>query len=427
MRAASQRTKLLKLLGYGAAAALLGLAPTVASAGKFKVLHTFCSKAGCDDGANPIAPLVRDLAGNFFGTTENDGKNGHGTAFELVNAGGGKYKFKTIYSFFGTVPGNGGLIVDTAGNLYGTDSQGFYQLAPPSGDRRRWLLTELVTIPDVGGSLTYAGAASGAPWNGSSPLYGVTSSNADSGGSVYQLMPGDGSWHYSELYQFCSQQSCADGSDPNGVLLDQSGVLYGTTFYGCPSGCNADHGAGVAFELAPAGGSWTETVLHTFCSAAGCADGANPTANLVQDAAGNLIGVTADGGGAGKHQGGTLFKIVPNGAQSEETVLYAFCQRKDCKDGAYPLGTPLLDQAGNIFGTTERGGDNEYGLAGAGIAYELSGSTFRVLHSFCSEPNCADGSLPSSGLVGDANGHLYGTASGGGGPYGTGTVYQLTP
>jgi hypothetical protein len=104
MRAANRHTKLLKLLGLGAAAVAV-LAPTAASAGKFKVLHSFRAKVACYDGANPVAPLVRDATGNLFGTTSSGGKGGagEGTAYELQNLGNGKYKFKVIYTSMASV------------------------------------------------------------------------------------------------------------------------------------------------------------------------------------------------------------------------------------------------------------------------------------------------------------------------------------
>jgi hypothetical protein len=438
MRRVNTGSNLIGKLAMGfAAAALLMVAPGQASAAKFKVLHSFCGKANCPDGSGPVAPLVRDAAGNLFGTTTQNGKNQFGAAFELVNEGNGKYNFKTLVAFPTNNPSVGGLIVDTAGNLYGwTRGRSFFKLSYGFGAHHdKWGMTEIslncAQQPCSGTNPTtptYAGAASGAPWDGASPLYGTMGGGgANNGGAVYRIVPSQGSWNYSELYEFCAQQNCADGGTPSGVLLDQSGVLYGTTYYGgCSSSCNIDSGPGVAFQLASSGGSWTETLLHTFCSESGCADGEHPTANLAQDAAGDLIGVTGNGGGAGKHQGGTLFKIIPNGAQSQETVLYDFCQRRDCKDGAGPEGTPLLDQAGNIFGTTLDGGGNEDEVGGAGIAYELSGTTFRVLHSFCSQLNCADGAFPSAGLIADGNGHLDGTAGGGRG-LSEGTVFQLTP
>jgi len=434
MRAANIKAKLLKALGLAVAAALLTLAPAQAGTGaKFKVLYSQCAEANCADGrGGSSGPLVEDAAGNFYGITEQDG-----VAFALKHTDSGKFKYRAILTFPGGAP-PGGMIIDTQGNLYGWAYEGFYKMTYGHGSHHNRWAPEFPTLncsdppcsgTDPRGTLTYAGAASGAPWDGASPLYGVMSrGGANNAGTVYELTPGESGWSYTQLYSFCAQQSCADGSTPvGGVLLDQSGVLYGTTGEGgCSSSCNIDGGAGVAFELSSSGGSWKETVLHTFCSLAQCADGENPTANLAQDAAGNLFGVAGWGGGTGKHTGGALYKIIPNGAQSQQTVLYDFCKLKDCKDGQSPVGAPLLDSAGNIFGVTDEGGGNDEVTNGAGIAYEWTAGNLRVLHRFCSQASCADGAVPFAGLVQNGGGQLYGTAEGGG-AFDEGVVFELTP
>ena len=187
------------------------------------------------------------------------------------------------------------------------------------------------TIP--AGGLTYAGASSGVPYDGVSPLFGVTGGGgANNGGTVFELTNSAGHWAENVLYSFCSQggTDCTDGHVPQGELvIDASGNPYGVTVQG---GGNDPHlnGAGVAFELVPSeGNAWSETTLYRFCSMAHCADGARPLAGLVTDAEGNLYGTTSRGGRrcATEPDGcGTAFKIIPNGAASEETVLYAFCE-----------------------------------------------------------------------------------------------------
>lgn len=434
MRAANTDPKLLKLLGLGAAAALLALAPKAAYAGKFKVLYSQCSEDTCAVGTGgSTGRLVEDAGGNFYGTTPD------GFAFRLKRMDSGKFKYTALLSFNGGAP-SGGMIIDTQGNLYGWAGQFYKMTYRHFAHHNRWDIQfptlNCSTPPCAGtepvGTLTYAGAASGTPWDGASPLYGVMSQGgANSGGTVYQLTPGDSGWTFAVLYNFCSQASCADGKEPAGVLLDQSGVLYGTTGHGgCSSSCNVNGGAGVAFELAPSGGNWTEMVLHTFCSLTNCADGSLPTGNLAQDAAGDLIGVTEFGGGRCKADisgCGVLYGLAPNGAQSHLTVLHAFCALRDCKDGHRPLATPSIDTTGNVIGTTEFGGGHDADRAGlgGGVAYKFA-SSLQVLHSFCSLGGCADGEYPEVGLTEDNTGTLYGT-TGIGGAFDQGAVYQIIP
>src|SRR5271165_6598552 len=100
--------------------------------------------------------------------------------------------------------------------------------------------------------------------------------------------PSGGAAAYTEqvLYDFCSQSNCADGAYPSAsLIMDGAGNLYGTTRSGGNSGCGPN--CGTVFELVPSGSGWTETVLYNFCSQSNCADGANPSANLIMDGAGN--------------------------------------------------------------------------------------------------------------------------------------------
>lgn len=182
----------------------------------------------------------------------------------------------------------------------------------------------------------------------------------------------------------------------------------------------------------------TLQVLYNF---QGRPDGVGPVGNMVFDTSGNLYGVTA-GGGAGccvgpvTAPGGTVFELAPDGT---ETVLYSFCSvgAADCIDGGRPTGALIMDAAGNLYGTTERGGDpNSFGK---GAVFELSyhpdSNTWveTVLHGFCSSPvpvngvlTCPDGDTPVGNLVMDRAGDLYG-ATFFGGKLGFGVLYQLHP
>ncbi len=449
----SWRTLLVRSLV--ATIAALALAGGPALAAKFKVLHSFCEshQRVCGDGSNPSGPLVMEQSGNFFGTAATGGLDS-GAVFELERKPGGGFKFKTIYRFCtqGTCGRNpmGALVIDTQGNLYGTANNLVFELSP-GGKRGLW--TEKVIYQFCSqqnctdgnfpqGGLTYAGASSGTPYDGVSPLYSVTGGGgANNGGTVFELTNNGGQWSENVLYSFCSQggETCTDGQIPRGVIIGPDGTLYGITYQG---GGNDQklQGAGVAFELVPDSGSWSEIVLHYFCSKAKCSDGARPTGNLLLDPVGNLIGATYLGGrscGQAHPDGcGVLFKIIPNGSQSQEAVLYEFCKKADCRDGLSPNGEFALTLGGDLLGTTSFGGGNDIDVngQGGGVVFELSPDsdsyTYKVLHSFCSEAECADGEYPLAPPTLDASGSLVGTTSLGG-EFGNnvvgGTVFQLKP
>ena len=242
--------------------------------------------------------------------------------------------------------------------------------------------------------------------------------------------------HENVLYSFCAQTNCIDGFDPAASLIsDAAGNLYGTTYQGGANNCGFPYnGCGTVFELTPtAGGGWTEEVLHTFSNGA---DGATPEAALIFDAAGNLYGTTQYGGA---HGGGTAFELTPTaGGGWTEQVLYSFCSQTNCTDGAYPPAGLIFDAAGNLYGTTWYGGTNSgpYCPQGCGTVFELTPAaggawTEKVLYSFCSQTNCADGDDPVAGVRFDQAGNLYGTTYQGGSypcePSDCGTVFELTP
>ena len=260
------------------------------------VLHTF---AGGDDGRNPVEGLVRDQAGNLYGTVPIGGAGNSGAVFELSPGSGGQWTWNILYSFTG---GNGGaipystLVLDAAGNLYGTTSQG----------------------------------------------------GATGNGVVYELTPGSGGWTQTVLYAF---NGTDDGSWPSGPLtFDQAGNLYGTT-----TQAGAD-GWGTVFKLTPTSNGWTPSVLHTFT---GDADGSDPEYGVVRDRNGVLYGTTTSGGSG---ENGTVFQLRPNpsampgtsGAWAE-TVLYAF---SGGDDGSGPNEGLVFDPAGNLNGTAEGGSAN---------------------------------------------------------------------
>jgi uncharacterized repeat protein (TIGR03803 family) len=288
-----------------------------------------------------------------------------------------------------------------------------------------WAQTESVLYSFCGqtncadGALPYAGLVFDQKGN----LYGTTFGGGgtfckNGCGVVFQLTP-DGK--ETVLYAFCAQTNCTDGADPEaGLVFDQKGNLYGTTFYG------GAYGEGTVFKLTPQG---KETVLYSFCAQSGCADGKRPYAGVILDQKGNLYGTTVEGGASSSCNGygcGVVFKLTPQG---KETVLYTFCSDHNCTDGAGPYAGLVFDQKGNLYGTTAGGG------AHGGTVFKLTPKGKEtVLHSFCAQINCSDGAFPNAGLVFDQKGDLYGTTTNGGSgkgcPYndgGCGVVFMLAP
>jgi uncharacterized repeat protein (TIGR03803 family) len=211
--------------------------------------------------------------------------------------------------------------------------------------------------------------------------------------------------------------------------MDQHGALFGVTEYG-PLSSNI---GGTVFKLTPpaaSGGLWTETVLYTFCSLSNCVDGGQPRAGLLMDQRGELYGTT-QAGDTQRQQGGTVFKLTPpsvKGGQWTETVLYKFCSINACLDGAAPQANLIMDEQGALFGTTVTGGARNQGTVFKLTPPTVTGSSWTetVLYSFCSVAVCADGAVPVSGLIMDKHGTLFGTTESGG-SIGHGTVFKLTP
>jgi hypothetical protein len=245
-----------------------------------------------------------------------------------------------------------------------------------------------------------------------SPLFGAAFGGGTGhfqAGVVYRLTPpssGQTDWRQSVIYNFCAAADCSDGATPSsGLLLDELGNLYGTT---SQSGAGF-HGGGTVFELSRnADRSWTFTLLHTFCEqTTSCKGGYDPFGQMTLDSTGNLYGLTAGGGTGGK---GTAFRIKLNGASSTLKVLYNFCSEPQCIDGADPGNGMVMDDAGNLFGTTSEGGLN--GML-SGTIFEITGLEHRkhkVLYNFCSLANCADGRLPAADVILNRKGYLVGGA-----------------
>jgi uncharacterized repeat protein (TIGR03803 family) len=249
----------------------------------------------------------------------------------------------------------------------------------------------------------------------SGKLYGTTLSGGTYGrGTVFELSP-DSLGGSTETILHSFSDTDGDGAaPPAGLVLDSSGNLYGATQQG------GAHGYGTVFELSPAsGGVWSIKILHSFNQSAKTRDGWGPLAGLVRDSSGNLYGTTEFGG---EHGAGAVFEVSPQpGGNWSEKVIHSFGTVR--KDGTNPFAGLILDSFGNLFGTTDAGGNQLYGTV-----FELSpnstGWTEKILYNF--SYLSADGYGPYGSLVFDASGNLYGTTFYGG-AHNVGAVFELTP
>jgi uncharacterized repeat protein (TIGR03803 family) len=422
---------------------------------KEKVLYSF--QGGATDGSVPVGGVVFDKQGNLYGVTS-DG----GGVYQLAPPAnkGGDWTESVSYVFKGNSKGDGatpegGLIIDAAGNLYGTTAYGgtgncvllgsvvgcgtVYELSPPKQKGGAWTETILYSFPTSkqgyfpNGNLVFDTAGN---------LYGATTFGGTKGtdcdkfyggqcGVVFKLSPPKtkgGKWTEKVLHNFASG---TDGANPNGgLVLDGKGNVYGTTYiggYDCPH--NSGQGCGTVFELASPTmnvGAWTEAVLHRFKRNA--SDGGNPTAGLRFDGVGNLYGTTLNGGPG---QYGTVFYLKPPSKGTGpwvETVLHSF---NDNQQGAGPEGSLIFDTHGDLYGTTAIPTNR----SAQGNVFRMRPPTpkgkswaFSVIYTFIGNP---DGANPTAALIFDSKGDLYGTTQFGGTGQscegGCGAVYEVSP
>ena len=388
------------------------------------VLHNFTGMP--PDGANPYSGLTIDPAGNLYGTTRSGGA-GYGMVYQLKRTDSG-FLCRPLYSF---TSGNDGALPEARvtigpdGSLYGTTVYGggsppegvgtVFNLKPPPAACKTalcpWRETVLESFNQANGSHPYSEVTFDQAGN----LYGTVASGGQrDDGAVYELAPLNGGWTESTAYSF----SGSDGLDPiASVIFDSMGNLYSTTQLG---GCC---GYGTVFQLVPADGGWTESVLYSF---AGGSDGGFPAAGLIFDPSGNVYGATTLGGTG---SGGTVFKLTPSNGSWTYSLVYSFTGPPHASCG--PQGSLVMDGAGNLYGTTFC--DGAHGL---GSVFKLTpsggGWTYTALYDFTGARN---GGYPYGSVVFDRNGNLYGTASFGGTGSdcnngsldGCGIVWEITP
>ena len=377
----------------GLAVLLAGVATQSAQGQTYSVLYSFGGKHG----KWPLAGLVRDGKSNLYGTTANGGASIFGTVFKLDSTG----KEKVLYSFCpggspcsdGCYPDTG-LVRDKAGNLYGTANCGDYGFGAVFKLDMIGTLTVLYSFTG-GADGNYGDLVRDEAGN----LYGTTEGGgAYSFGTVFKL---NTTGKYTVLYSFAGGQ---DGADPiGGLVLDSKGNLYGTTAAG------GGGTYGTVFKVDTIG---KETVLYRF---KGPPDGSGPNGDLVRDEKGNFFGTTVSGG---DYDNGAIFRLSASGA---ETVLHSFTFGAD---GRNPVAALVRDRAGDFYGTTLNGGISGCNGYGCGVVFKLDTTgAYTVVHRFTGGTG---GASPYANLILDQAGNLYGTTSTGGDRH-AGTVFKLSP
>ena len=349
--------------------------PATAQTATETVLHAFRTYPR---GAQPFATMVRDAAGNLYGTTFAGGPKGMGTLFKLDNTG----HFEVLYSFTGREDGRnpwGGVVLDAAGNLYGTAAGGannagvVYRLSPSGAQTVLYAF-----FGKADGNSPYAGVILDSAGN----LYGTTTvGGANNDGVVFKVDP---SGTETVLHSFAGGQ---DGYLPYaGVIADANGNLYGTTAGG------GNYSGGIIYKLDAAG---QETILYSFSRNSG----SDPLAGVIADAVGNLYGTTQSGGKGG----GVIYELD---AAGHYQVLHYFSD--SASDMASPDAGLARDSEGNLYGTVQSGGAHETGAVfKLGTSGELSIlCSFPKDTAFGTSPQLG---FPSAGVTLDPSGNVFGS------------------
>jgi uncharacterized repeat protein (TIGR03803 family) len=374
---------------------------------------TLCSLPNTGNGIS-ASSITIDNGGNLYGTTEYGGTNGDGIIWELLK---GSSTATVLYSFTDAADGKNpnGITIDAAGNLYGTNYGGgvgtggtLWELANNGGAYSSAVVT-LYAFNSLYSNLIvdYGENPDGIAVDGNGNLYYTSLFGGTGfGGGLWEL--GKRNSSPTMLYSFTggTTGSSAPG-DPQGITIDSSGNIYGTTQFGTTqvSGTGPLDGYGTVWELAK--GSGTLTILYSFTDGAdGGITRAEAFVGITIDSSGNLYG-TAAGGSANVYDG-TLWELASG--SSTLATLYS------SSTGAGPLGI-AVDGSGNYFGTTEFGGAHD-----DGTVWEL-GNGSNALTTLYSFTNIGDGATPS-GIALDGNGNVFGVASTGG-AHGDGTIWEL--
>jgi len=403
------------LIGTLTVLMLLGALAGSASAGT-KIIYSF---GGDADGEYIDSDLVMDSAGNIYGTSVQGGDFGGGTVFELRPSGTG-WVHTVLYSFTGGADGGEpykGVTLDAHGNLYGTAVTGGTGQGCEGGCGVVYKLTRSDTnwtqhvIHNFTGGRDGAGPGSGVTFDQQGALYGMTPTGGAYGlGVIYQMNPDpNGGWKFSVIHAFTGGQDGSNGSAGR-LILDKAGRLYGVATTG---GAN---GKGVAFRLVRGPlGRWLLQTLYAF---KGQPDAGFPYGGLTFDSLGNLYGTTYYDG---QNDLGAVYELAFKDGAWSESVLYSF---EGGSDGSSSIGNLVIDRAGSLYGTTSEGGAG----CSCGIIFKLARGTGgnwteTVVHRFRGTP---DGAFVYNGMVGDAEGNFYG-ATVHGGLFNEGSLYKFKP
>jgi hypothetical protein len=286
----------------------------------FSLLYSFCAKSNCVDGAGPVWGLTYkgqssgkpwNKTSPLFGAVYEGGANGLGAVFELV-PNGANWDYTVIHNDVSGYEPNP-VLVDKDGNLFIANQDGgkydqgvLYKL-----DHDSWKETTLHNFCAMTNCTDGANPYGPMVLDSNGDLFGVALNGGNPGGGLVFERPAGGG--YNVIYNFCSVSGCADGFSPNGLSIDASGTLLGTTING-----GADRYNGVAYALALKSGTWVESVIHDFCVKTSCADGETPLAPLTIDSSGNLFGLTGYGGDSSCSSGcGTTFELKKKAPSGE--------------------------------------------------------------------------------------------------------------
>jgi uncharacterized repeat protein (TIGR03803 family) len=346
------------------------------------ILYNFCSAPNCTDGQFPQGTLIFDKTGNLYGTTERGGANGSGVIFELSPVGA-SWTETVLYSFCsqtdctdGGYPANG-VIMDSAGNFYGTTTfsgvgQGYgfvFELRPSGSGWTEQVISD-ATVYQSGLTMDAAGN-----------IYGVGFGGWPSQANVFELSPnGEGGWNQT-VWIYIAGSSGPYSYVGSNLLLDKAGNIYGVQYQVNKVGVSSV----TVYKLSPGEqGKWTEKNLYTIPVNHGDQYDSLPPIGLILNAAGDIYGASGYGGAisCGRHVGcGTVFEVVaPVGKGSYQgKVLWNF----NGPDGALPSSVPILDSAGNLYGTTSTGGSSYF----YGVVFEVTGLQAATTTTLSSSPN----------------------------------------
>jgi len=400
--ASSQRISRNQLRFLTAGLSILVVLSVSSPAQTYQVIHNFSGT----DGDGPFAGLTLDAAGNLYGTTGYGGSNGCGNIFKLSPHGSSWVlnQFYSLQSGDGCEPA-ARVVFGPNGALYGSTFNSIFSLRPPPSRPTSvlspWMLTTLYTFgyPYTSGEYPTGDLIFDQAGNlyGAAGFGGIQNEECYSGCGTIFELSPSGGGSWTESTLYSFTDS-PDGSNPVGVIFDTAGDILGMTSQG------GGNSGGIVFELSRSGSNWVESRLHSFIFGIN----GNPAAGLVADGAGNFYGSA----------GTTIFELSPSNGGWIYTLLYNL---PDSYEG-WPTAPLTLDGAGNIYGTI-----NGYCQLCPGAIFKLTntsgGWTFTSLHDFTGGD---DGSHPSSTVLFDAAGNAYGTASWGG-THGDGVVWEITP